>query len=53
MLTSKPLSRGRAGEILKEKLKTIGLDTSKLSNHSFKSRGATSTANLNVPDQFF
>ena len=53
VLSSKPLTPSRAGEILKEKLKAIGLDPSKFSNHSFRSRGATSTANLDVPDRLF
>ena len=52
-MSSKPLTASRAGEILKEKLETIGLDPSKFSNHSFKSGGATSAANLNVPDRLF
>ena len=53
VLSSKPLTASRAGEILKEKLETIGLDPSKFSNHSFRSGGATSAANLNVPDRLF
>ena len=53
VLSSKPLTASRAGEILKEKLKAIGLDPSKFSNHSFRSGGATSAANLNVPDRLF
>ena len=53
VLSTKPLSASRVGEILKEKLETIGLDPSKFSNHSFRSRGATSAANLNVPDRLF
>ena len=53
ILSSKPLTAGRAGGILKEKLKAIGLDPSKFSNHTFRSRGATSAANLNVPDRLF
>ena len=52
VLSSKP-SPSRAGEILKEKLEAIGLDPSKFTNHSFRSGGATSAANLNVPDQLF
>ena len=50
-LVFKPLTASRAGEILKEKLEAIGLDPSKFSNHSFGSGGATSAANLNVPDR--
>ena len=53
VLSSKPLTASRAGEILKEKLLAIGLDPSKFSNHSFRSGGATSAANLNVPDRLF
>ena len=53
VLSSKPLTASRAGEILKEKLESIGLDPSKFSNYSFRSGGATSAANLNVPDQLF
>ena len=53
VMSSKPLTASRAGEIPKEKLKAIGLDPSKFSNHSFRSGGATSAANLNVPDRFF
>ena len=53
VLSSKPLTPSRAGEILNEKLKVIGLDPSKFSNHSFRSGGATSAANLNVPDRLF
>jgi len=52
-MTSKPLTASRAGEILKEKSEAIGLDPSKFSSHSFRSGGATSAANLNVPDQLF
>ena len=53
VFSSKPLTAGRAGEILKEKLKAIGLDPSKFSSLSFRSGGATSAANLNVPDRLF
>ncbi|CAH3039681.1 unnamed protein product [Porites lobata] len=53
VLSSKPLTASRAGEILKGKLKAIGLDPSKLSSDSFRSGGATSAANLNVPDRLF
>ena len=55
VLSSKSLTASRAGETLKEKLKSIGLDPSKFSNHSFRSGGATSaeSANLNVPDRLF
>ena len=53
VLSSKPLSPGRAGEILKVKLKAIGLDSSKFSSHSFRSGGDTAAANLNVPDRLF
>ena len=53
VLSSKPLSASRAGEILKEKLETIGLDPSKFSTHSFRSGGAISAANLNVSDRLF
>ena len=53
VLSSKPLTASRAGEILKEKLEAIKLDPSKFSNHSFRSGGATSAANLNVPDRLF
>ncbi|XP_073259587.1 uncharacterized protein [Porites lutea] len=53
VLSSKPLSASRAGEILKRKLKAIRLDPSKFSSHSFRSGGATSAANLNVPDRLF
>ena len=53
VLSSKPLTASRAGEILKGKLKAIGLDPSKFSSHSFRSGGATSAANLNVPDRLF
>ncbi|KAL9960191.1 hypothetical protein ACROYT_G033610 [Oculina patagonica] len=53
VLSSKPLTASRAGEILKEKLLAIGLDPSKFTNHSFRSGGATSAANLNVPDRLF
>ena len=42
VLSSKPLTASRGGEILKEKLKAIGLDPSKFSNHSFRSGGPTS-----------
>ena len=52
-MSSKPLTASRAGEILKGKLKAIGLDPSKFSSHSFRSGGATSAANLNVPDRLF
>ena len=52
-MSSKPLTPSRAGEILKEKLEAIGLDPSKLTNHSFRSGGATSAANLKVPDRLF
>ena len=51
--SSKPLTAGRAGKILKEKLKAIGLDPSKFSNHSFRSGGATSAANQSVPERHF
>ena len=51
VLSSKPLTPSRAGE--KEKLEAIGLDPFKFSNHSFRSGGATSAANLNVPDRLF
>ena len=51
--SSKPLTAGRAGEILKEKLKAIGLDPSKFSNHSLRSGGATSAANQSVPERHF
>ncbi|CAH3187148.1 unnamed protein product, partial [Porites evermanni] len=53
VLSSKPLTASRAGEILKGKLKAIGLDPSKFSSHSFRSGGATSAANLYVPDRLF
>ena len=53
VLSSKPLTPSRAGEILKEKLGAIGADPSKFSDHSFRSAGATSAANLNVPDRLF
>ena len=53
VLSSKPLTASRAGEILKEKLLAIGLDPSKFSSHSFRSGGATSAANLNIPDRLF
>ena len=53
VLSSKPLTASRAGEILKEKLEAIGLDPSKFSNHSFRSGGATSAANMNVSDRLF
>ena len=53
VLSSKLLTASRAGEILKEKLKAIGVDPSKFSNHSFRSGGATSPANLYVPDRLF
>ena len=49
-MSFKPLTASRAGEILKEKLEAIGLDPSRFSSHSFRSGGATSAANLNVPD---
>ena len=52
-MSSKPLSPSRAGEILKEKLEAIGLDPSKFTNHSFRSGGATSPANMNLPDRLF
>ena len=50
VLSSKLLIAGRAGEILKEKLEAIGVDSSRFSYHSFRSGGASSAANLNVPD---
>ncbi|CAH3040646.1 unnamed protein product, partial [Porites lobata] len=53
VFSSKPLTAGRAGEILKEKLKAIGLDPSKFSNHSLRSGGATSAANQSVPERHF
>ena len=53
VLYSKPLTASRAGEILKEKLEAIGLDPSMFTNHSFRSGGATSAANLSVPDWLF
>ena len=53
VLSSKPLTPSRAGEILQEKLKAIGLDPSKFSNHSFRSGRATAAANLNLPDWLF
>ena len=52
-MSSKPLTANRAGEILKQKLEAIGLDPSKFSNHSFRSEGAISAADLNVPDRLF
>ena len=55
VLSSKPLSPGRAREIFKEKLEAIGVDHDScgFSNHSIKSGGATAAANLNVPDRLF
>ena len=53
VLSFKPLTASKAREILKEKLETIGLDPSTFSSHSFRSGGATSAANLNVPDRLF
>ena len=53
VLSSKPLTASRAGKILKEKLEAIGLDPHKFSNHSFRSGGATSAANLDLPDRLF
>ena len=53
VLSSKLLIAGRAGEIFKEKLEAIGVDSSRFSNHSFRSGEATSAANLNVPDRLF
>ena len=53
VLSFKPLTASRAGEILKEKLEAIRLDSSRFSSHSFRSGGATSAANLNVPDRLF
>ena len=53
VLSPKPLTASRAGEILKEKLEAIGLDPFKFSSHSFRSGAATSAANLNVPDRLF
>ena len=53
VLSLKPLTASRAGEILKEKLEAIGLDPSKFSNRSFRSGGAASAVNLNVPDWLF
>ena len=52
-MSFKPLTASKAREILKEKLETIGLDPSTFSSHSFRSGGATSAANLNVPDRLF
>ena len=46
-------SYSKAGEILKEKLEAIGVDPSRFSSHSFRSGGATSAANPNVPDRLF
>ena len=53
VLSNKPLTPGRASEILKAKLQAIGVGASRFSNHSFRSGGATSAANLNVPDRLF
>ena len=53
VFSSKPLIPSRAGEIRKEKMEAVGLDPSKFSNHNFRSGGATSAANLNVPDWLF
>ena len=53
VLSNKPLTAGRAREILKVKLQAIGVDASRFGNHSFRAGGATSAANLNVPDRLF
>ena len=49
----RPLSLGRAREILKKKIEVIGVDPCGFSNHSFRFGGATAAANLNVPDHLF
>lgn len=50
---NKPLSYSNCRDILKKKLKQIGVDCTKFGLHSFRAGGASAAANANVNDRMF
>ena len=47
------ISYTRARELILNKFRTLGIDTSQLGLHSFRAGGATAAANAGVPDRLF